>query len=144
MLKWLDIPPIWLVLFLITAWLVSPGAAGGGVVLLGGALVAVGLGLILWAAVTMVRSNTTVVPHLRAATLVTKGPFRFSRNPIYLGDALVLSGCLLRWGLWWALPLVFLFMWLITVRFIRSEEVRLREDFGLDFETWCAKTRRWL
>lgn len=142
MLKWIDIPPVWLLGFLVAAWLVSPGQ--GGLNLTGGLIVGTGLVFIFWAAATMMAARTTVVPHMRAAELVTTGPFRYSRNPIYLGDALVLTGCLLRWDLLIALPAVFVFCWIITVRFIRPEEARLREDFGAAFDEWCSKTRRWL
>jgi len=144
LLKWIDLPPVWLAAFIAVAWSVSPGQSTGWVSILGGLLVVTGLALMVWAVARMAAARTTVVPHLRASRLVTDGPFRWSRNPIYLGDALVLAGLLLRWQLWWALPLVAVFGWIITTRFIRAEEQRLREDFAPEFASWCRKTRRWI
>lgn len=152
--RWIDIPPVWLALCLAAAWAGrqpslfpsgSPYAAlGQGFDLLAILLVAAGIGLMAWALLTMARARTTPVPHQPPAALVMTGPFRLTRNPIYLGDALVLSGALLWWHAWvmaWLLPL---FVWIITVRFIRPEEARLRTAFGPDFEAWAARTRRWL
>ncbi|MEM8592075.1 MAG: isoprenylcysteine carboxylmethyltransferase family protein [Pseudomonadota bacterium] len=144
MLKWIDLPPVWLAAFAAAAWIIAPFDAGPLAKTFGAALVTTGLVLILWAAMTMFRARTTVVPHLRATSLVTTGPFRFSRNPIYLADALILAGLLLRWGLPWALPSVILLIWIINRRFILGEEARLKEDFGAKFDAWCAKTRRWI
>ncbi|MEM9844984.1 MAG: isoprenylcysteine carboxylmethyltransferase family protein [Pseudomonadota bacterium] len=144
MLKWIDLPPIWLLGFILVAWWASPGQSGALLALFGGGLVLAGLALMVWAVFEMARAKTTVIPHLHASALVTTGPFGFTRNPIYLGDALVLAGLLLRWQLWWALPLVAVFVWIITRRFILHEEQRLTEDFGSAFEEWCSKTRRWL
>ena len=144
MLKWSDVPPSWLAAVVFGLWWVAPGGARPELLWIGGGFVALGLALIFWAAFVMTRARTTVVPHLRASTLVTSGPFRMSRNPIYLGDALILAGLMLRWGAWWTLPLVALFIFIITQRFILSEEARLTEDFGPAFDAWCQKTRRWL
>ena len=103
-----------------------------------------GLVFIFWAAGTMMAARTTVVPHMRAAELVTTGPFRFSRNPIYLGDALILAGLILRWDAVLALPLVPIFVWLIERRFIIAEENRLRRKFRHEFARYEQKVRRWV
>ena len=144
MLKMIDIPPVWLALFVVAAWMLSPGAAQAPWAQMGGGLVLIGLALILWTAVVFARAKTTIIPHQRATTLVTHGPFRMSRNPIYLADALILAGLLLRWDLWWALPSVGLLIWIISRRFIIAEEARLRQDFPETFAAWSLKTRRWL
>jgi protein-S-isoprenylcysteine O-methyltransferase Ste14 len=81
---------------------------------------------------------------MEANHLVTTGIFSRSRNPIYLGDALVLAGLALRWEAPIALVLVPLFMGTITQRFIVPEENRLRVKFRADFARYCQKTRRWL
>ncbi|MEO0487883.1 MAG: isoprenylcysteine carboxylmethyltransferase family protein [Pseudomonadota bacterium] len=144
MLKFIDLPPVWLALFIAVAWGVSPGAAGAPWAQIGGLLVLAGIGLILWAALVFARARTTIIPHRRASALVTHGPFRLSRNPIYLADALILAGLLLRWDLAWALPSVALLMWIIATRFIVAEEARLTQDFPEAFAAWSLKTRRWL
>ena len=143
----LDIPPMWLLGHIVAAWLVAqslPGGLGGWAVMAGWGLVATGLALALWAAVAFRRARTTIVPHLDPAALVTTGPYGLSRNPIYLGDALVLAGLCLVWRAPAALPLVALFVWVVTVRFIRPEEARLSDGFGAAFHDWEARVRRWI
>ncbi|MFC2968625.1 methyltransferase family protein [Acidimangrovimonas pyrenivorans] len=144
----IEIPPLWLLLFLALAWGIGQwlplplfGVAGRW---LGGALVAAGVALMGLAAAQMVLLRTTFIPRRDPSALVTGGIFRLSRNPIYLGDALVLTGAILWWDAPAALPLVPIFMALIQHRFIRGEEARLRAHFGDAFEAWAARTRRWL
>lgn len=142
----LDYPPLWLALALALAW-------GAGVLWPlpvphahwpGATLVAAGLLLMLAAAARMAARRTTIIPHLNPSALVTDGPFALTRNPIYLGDAMVLLGAILWWGALWALPLLPAFVWIITRRFIRPEESRLRAAFGPEFDRWAARTPRWL
>ena len=102
-----------------------------------------GLLLMVLAVFEMRRARTTPIPHMQPSALVTSGIFSRSRNPIYLGDALILAGLALRWG-WPTLILVPLFMAVIQDRFIRAEEERLNTAFGPDYTRWAAKTRRWL
>jgi len=145
----LDYPPVWLALFLALAWVQSDrlpwGSFGGGWAdLLGGLLVGGGIVLMLLAVLEMGRKKTTIIPHEYASTIVTSGIFSRSRNPIYLGDAMVLSGMILYWDAVASLVLVPLFVWLITDRFITGEEARLGDKFGPEFDQYCAKVRRWL
>lgn len=146
---WIDLPPVWLAVFLALAWIQAHrlplGPAGGALTdLLGGLLVGGGILLLVLAIVEMRRARTTVIPHREAAALVTTGIFRRSRNPIYLGDALILTGMILYWSAWPALLLVPVFVWLITDRFILDEERRLAARFGRTFEQYSARTPRWL
>ncbi|MFT6073717.1 MAG: protein-S-isoprenylcysteine O-methyltransferase Ste14 [Yoonia sp.] len=149
-MKWIDIPPVWLLLALVITWWIGqlqPAAmAFGGPIteLLGGLFVGGGIVLILLAAIEMRKRSTTIVPHMEAAHLVTTGIFKRSRNPIYLGDALVLAGLALRWETPIVLLLVPLFMGTITQRFILQEENRLRVKFRADFARYCQNTRRWV
>ena len=149
-MKWIDIPPVWLVLALVITWWIGqlqPAfmALGGPVTdLLGGLLVGGGIVLMLLAFAEMRKQHTTVIPHMEASNLVTTGIFSRSRNPIYLGDALILAGLALRWEVPVALLLVPLFMGTITQRFIIPEENRLRVKFRADFARYCEKTRRWV
>ena len=148
-MKWIDLPPVWLAVFALASWglaKAAPGLSFGGAwaQFAGGLLVGAGLILMALAVVEMRRWRTTVIPHMQASHLVTSGIFSRSRNPIYLGDALVLAGLILRWDAVLALPMVALFVWLIGHRFIAAEEARLRDRFGPAFERYCAGTRRWL
>lgn len=96
----------------------------------GALLAAAGLGLMLWAFLTMRRHHTTVVPWARVDELVTSGPYAHVRNPIYAADALIYLGASLRLGSLWpllALPAVLgaLRRWVIE-----PEETYLSETFG--------------
>ena len=144
MLRQIDIPPLWLALALAASWGLGWFWPGRGLGWIGLAVVLAGLALMLAAVLTMVLARTTVIPRREPTALVTKGVFRLSRNPIYLGDALVLLGAILYWGTWIAVPLVPVFMLLITRRYIRDEEKRLRLGFGQAYEAWSARVPRWV
>jgi len=89
-------------------------------------------------------ARTTVIPHGRASSLVTRGPYRFTRNPMYVSLVLAyLGGVGLVVSLW---PLILLIVPLVIVNriVIPFEESRLRKAFGSEYETYCAKVRRWI
>ena len=146
-LRLIDLPPVWLIAFGGLGWgldgvmdLSFPwGMSNLGPVLLGAGATLFGLG-----GVQMLLARTTVIPRRDPSALVTGGVFRLTRNPIYLGDAALLAGAILWWDAPEALPLVPAFMALISRRFIRGEEARLRAAFGRDFDDWAARVRRWL
>ncbi len=146
--KALDLPPLWLCLFIALArvqavrWPVGPTSVPV-VDLVAGVLVGGGILLMVLAAVEMRRNRTTIIPHQIPDTLVTTGVFSRSRNPIYLGDVCLLFGLVLFWKAWPSLLLVPLLFWLLTDRFIEPEEARLREQFGARFDTWARRVRRW-
>lgn len=150
MTKWLDIPPVWLLLCLVIAWTQATyahyGLGFGGVWadLAGGLLVGGGILLALLAAYEMRRQNTTVIPHRTPSRLVQSGIFSRTRNPIYLGDVLILAGLILRWDAVLALPLLPLFVWVLERRFILPEEDRMRREFRADFARYERKVRRWV
>ncbi len=106
-------PPSWLALFALAAWIAGrlwPMATWPRA---GGALVLVGLALMAAAALTMMRAGATVDPTREPTALVTHGVFRWSRNPIYLADAVILLGLCLIWQPLAALVLVPGFVWAI-------------------------------
>jgi len=104
---------------------------------------ATGFGLAIWAAVTFRRHHTTAHPFRKADALVISGPFAISRNPIYLGMALVLLG--LAIGLGTAAPflVVPVFMALIGRLIIGDEEAMLTETFGAEYDAYTKRVRRW-
>lgn len=144
MTKPLAYPPVWLVLFAGLAFLAGRIAPMPTAPAPGWALVVVGLGLMALAAVTMLRAGATVDPTRPPTALVTHGVFRWTRNPIYLGDALILAGLCLIWQPLAALALVPGFVLLVNRRFIRREESWLRARDAAAFDAWAARTRRWL
>ena len=94
----------------------------------------------------MWRARTTVNPLRpeRAAHLVTSGVFARSRNPIYLGDALILAALALGLGNWLNFLLLPAFVGLIGRFQIAPEERALQRLFGDQYRAYCARVRRWL
>lgn len=146
-MKYLDLPPVYLIAALFVAYWVGqavpvdlgmPGRLIGMVLLAAGLIL---IGLALWA---LIRAKTTPIPREDPNALVATGIFRLSRNPIYLGDALILTGLCIRWDAALALPLVPLFIWFITRRFIEQEEQTLRTAFPDTYPAYLSATRRWL
>ena len=149
-MKLIDIPPVWLALCIALAWwlgmndpfdlsLEHPLTQ-----LLSGILIGGGVILMLLAVVEMRKWRTTFVPHRVPTHLVQSGIFKRTRNPIYLGDALVLAGAILWLDAPIALPLLPIFVWWIEKHFIIPEENQMRKTFRADFARYCLKTRRWL
>jgi len=149
-MKLIDIPPVWLAAFLVIAWwqprLFDAGLSlGGGVFdLVGGLMVGGGLVLMGMALLQFRRHRTTPIPHQEASFLITSGIYARTRNPIYLGDALILCGLILRWDAVLSLVLVPIFVWIIERRFILPEEKRLRRAFRAEFARYEQKVRRWV
>ncbi len=143
--KRLDIPPLWLLGTLLVQSLISAilpilrlDMPGGGVVIV------VGLGLILWSAVHFHRASTPIHPRRKPTTLITGGPFALSRNPIYLGMAVIAGGWAIRLGAVSAFLCVPLFMAVIQRRFIAGEEFHIERALGDEWRAYTARTRRWL
>ncbi|MDP4990957.1 MAG: isoprenylcysteine carboxylmethyltransferase family protein [Marivita lacus] len=150
MMKYVDIPPVWLAATLVVAWLQKTHFAYGlsfGPVwadLAGGLLVGAGLVMAALAVYEMRRHRTTVMPHETPDALVTSGIFKRSRNPIYLADSLILTGLILYWDAVLSLPLIPVFVWWIEKHFILAEEKRLRRNFRANYARYEKQTRRWL
>jgi protein-S-isoprenylcysteine O-methyltransferase Ste14 len=150
MLKWLDMPPVWLAGFAGLAWWqvarFPMGLSFGGAWadFAGGLLVGGGLVLVALAFVEFRRHKTTVIPHGEAEQLIQTGIFKRSRNPIYLADVMILAGLILRWDAVLSLPLVPILLWVLERRFVIPEENRLRRKFRAEFARYCQKTRRWV
>ena len=88
--------------------------------------------------------NTTVKPFEKSSHLVTDGLYRFSRNPMYLGMALVLMGVAALFGSLASFGMVLLFVGWIDTQFIRREEEMLCTQFGQDWLEYKARVRRWI
>ena len=101
-----------------------------------------GLALIIWAAMTLWRHKTTVLPNKGVSELVTDGPFRFRRNPIYIGDALIMLGIAEISKNVWLVILVPVFLALVTWLAILPEERHLEAKFGERWRAYRDRTRR--
>ncbi|WP_425045782.1 methyltransferase family protein [Primorskyibacter sp. S87] len=146
----LDLPPLWLLGCIVLAWLQATyfpmrfTFGGYWADFTGGLLVGGGVILMVLAVVEMRRQKTTIHPHEDPQQLVQTGIFKRSRNPIYLGDVMVLAGFILRFDAVLSLHLIPVFTWVLERRFIVPEENRLRRIFRADFARYEMKTRRWL
>lgn len=107
-------------------------------------LVGIGLGLFVWTLATFWRHRTTVNPYLAASSLCTGGPFRFSRNPIYVGDWFILVGVSLLLATWWPLLFAPLIWAMLRYGVIRHEEAHLEAKFGDVYRRYKTRVRRWL
>lgn len=110
----------------------------------GALLIAVGLYIVIHAARLFARSGTTIKPFEESTALMTAGVYRFTRNPMYLGMAIALTGIACLLGSAGAFLPVPVFVWLIDRRFIRGEEADLSRTFGDQYEKYRKSVRRWL
>lgn len=110
-----------------------------------GAVLVVASGMIAhWAQKTMRRAGTNVLPSQPSLAIVTAGPFRFTRNPIYVANAFVYLGLTLILNTLWPIvlfgPMLFALNWGI----IRREERYLEAKFGAAYLDYKARVRRWI
>jgi protein-S-isoprenylcysteine O-methyltransferase Ste14 len=82
-------------------------------------------------------------PH-KARTLVTGGLYRFSRNPMYVADVLLILALAVHIGTLSVLAVVPLFVWYLTEFQIKPEEEHLTRKFGRDYLDYCSRVRRWI
>jgi protein-S-isoprenylcysteine O-methyltransferase Ste14 len=110
------------------------------------ALVLLGLGIDLYCAIAFWRAKTTVNPlsPQNSSALVISGAYRFSRNPMYVGQALVLAGWMVFLDSAWGLAGPVLFVLYLNRFQIEPEERVLAQKFGAQFHAYKARVRRWL
>ena len=111
---------------------------------LGAILVVSGLGVVLWAAAIFRGAGTTIRPFEKSTTLVIRGPYLVTRNPIYLAMVCGLLGVGVLAGSITPFLVVPVFAYLIDRRFIRAEEALLEREFGSQYSAYKAQVRRWL
>ena len=112
--------------------------------LAGGVLLAIGVIIAGWSQVLFRKAHTTTVPGERSARLITSGPYRISRNPMYVGLVLAYVGTAGLQNQMWPvvlLPLIVAYLnWIV----IPVEEARLDEVFGGAYERYRGRVRRWM
>jgi protein-S-isoprenylcysteine O-methyltransferase Ste14 len=103
-----------------------------------------GIWLAGWGYAKLLRCRTALLSSSPATHLVTSGPYRFTRNPVYLGYTLVMLGAGLFTGNLW-MPIIAALTAMVTHAWIiRSEEKHLLARFGFEFECYCRRTRAWI
>lgn len=142
-------PPVLLAAIVVAAWVAQtivplpwPGVGDTASRIAGLGLGAAGLLLMIWAVITLRRAGTTVMPNAAAARLVTDGPFRYRRNPIYLADMLILLGIAELMRNVWLVLLTPVFGLLVTWLAILPEEQHLEARFGDAYRAYKERTRR--
>jgi len=97
-----------------------------------------------WGMVTFWRARTAIIPHRPASNLVRHGPYRFTRNPMYVGLTGLYTGLALMFNVGWPLvmlPFVLVGLWVLV---IRREERYLLAAFGKEYAAFQREVRRWL
>lgn len=144
-------PPVLFLLAVLAGWwlqrvwpLAWPGMNDAPAKVIGWAFIVGGFGIAIWALVTMLRSSAEFRPHAQATVLVTSGPFRRFRNPMYLGYAFVLLGLADSAQNLWIVIMTPVFAAAVTWLAILPEERHLEARFGDAYREYKARSRRWL
>jgi protein-S-isoprenylcysteine O-methyltransferase Ste14 len=111
---------------------------------LGIAVMLLSLALMIWTAKVFREKETGFQLHGGSSTLVTSGPFQFTRNPMYLGMLIWLVGLAILLGSLIAFLFPILFFLLANFFVIPPEEKRLEQLFGAQFAEYKQHVRRWL
>ena len=111
---------------------------------LGAMVFVLALALVSWAIVTITRAGSNVPTNLPTITIVESGPYRFTRNPIYLGMFLGLIGLAIAFDNLWLLMMLVPFALVIHYGVVAREEAYLEPKFGDVYRGYRSRVRRWL
>jgi protein-S-isoprenylcysteine O-methyltransferase Ste14 len=142
-------PPILMLVLLLLATLLTAVAPIGSVPVpfqgpIAVLLILAGLGSAAAGFFTFKSRGAPVRPGSAPTQLVLSGPYRVTRNPMYLGLLLISIGCFFAvQSLWFVVPPI-LFFWVINFRLIPFEEQLMKEHFGAEYDTYRQRVRRWL
>jgi protein-S-isoprenylcysteine O-methyltransferase Ste14 len=124
-----------------------PAPISGGatwVVLAGVALGLLGVGLVVWGLVTMRSAGTNVDPRKETTAIVADGPFRVTRNPLYVGLTLIYLGLTLGFDVWWGLVLLVPLLIVMHFGVVCREERYLERKFGDDYRQYKRRVARYI
>jgi protein-S-isoprenylcysteine O-methyltransferase Ste14 len=121
-----------------------PWFGGELVKVLGAALAVAAIALDLATFAAFRKHKTTILPHRGATTLITTGPFAWSRNPIYLSNTALVFGAGLFFGNLWLVVMTFVAAVITQKLAIEREEKHLSAKFGAAWEGYAARVRRWV
>ena len=144
-----DIPPVWwassLVIIYFFKWLVPALHVSASILTwVSWALLFAALGIIAWAAFWFLRKKTPIEPHHTPKTLIVEGPFRLTRNPIYLALVLLTLASAIGHGSVFGLAAAAALWWVLDRRFAAPEEALLLATFGAEAQEYLARSKRWL
>ena len=107
-------------------------------------MIVAGLALLAWAAATFRQHKTAIIPHKPASQVVSAGPYRVSRNPMYVGMTTLTVGVSLLSNILWILLWAPIAISILYFTVIRREEAYLTSAFPVEYRAYCARVRRWL
>ena len=111
---------------------------------LGAMVFVLALALVAWAIVTITKGGSNVPTNLPTTTIVEGGPYRFTRNPIYLGMFLGLIGLAIAFDNLWLPIMLVPFAFVIRYAVVAREETYLERKFGDVYRNYRSRVRRWL
>jgi len=103
-----------------------------------------GLALVAWGLIVFAKARTGILPGAPANQIVTKGPYRFTRNPMYTGMAIAYIGGSLILNSVWCLILFPIVLILVIKLVIQPEEAYLEKAFPSEFGQYSSRVRRWI
>jgi protein-S-isoprenylcysteine O-methyltransferase Ste14 len=118
--------------------------AGSALETFGWSALAVGVMLVAGGMVTFRRAKTAIHPHHSASQLVTHGPYRFTRNPMYTGLTIAYLGGSALVDSWWPIIVLPLVLLVLLKMVILREEMYLADAFGAEYSGYVSRVRRWL
>ena len=108
------------------------------------ALGVLGVGIAIWGRRMMQVAGTNINPALPTTAIVTSGPFRFSRNPLYLAATLLYLGLTLAFNTWWGIVVLVPFLIIMHRGVVLREERYLERKFGDSYRRYRSKVSRYL
>jgi protein-S-isoprenylcysteine O-methyltransferase Ste14 len=112
--------------------------------ILAAVLILAWLALFLAAATRFRRAGTSLIPNKPASAFVVSGPYRFTRNPMYVSLVALYLGVTFILNSWWPVVLLPVVLIVIQTTVIAREERYLRERFPVEYPAYCSRVRRWL
>jgi protein-S-isoprenylcysteine O-methyltransferase Ste14 len=122
----------------------TPIVGHGGALWLGLALLIIGAAIVIPGRRQLLAAGTNVDPTLPTTAIVTTGPFRFSRNPLYVGLTLLYLGLTFAFDTWWGIILLVPILVVMHFGVVLREERYLKEAFGETYRQYCSTVRRYL
>ena len=144
-LQKIDYPPVWLAGFMAIAWVLGAlwSPIGDTLLWTGRAMIIAGIWLAVRAVLAFRRARTSIVPRAAPSALVETGPYRHSRNPIYIADLMILAGWVLTTGQPLGLVLLWPFLKVLERRFVLPEEAVLERELGAPYREFRERVPRW-
>lgn len=146
-------PPILLLACLVAGWALEQGRSWlilpatrwhAPRVAFSGSLILFGVGVIGYCALQFKKAQTRIEPWRATSSIITEGPYRYSRNPIYAAFAIAGAGIALAFNTCWMLVSLLVFVLLANKLVIEREEKYLEGKFGESYLNYRRETRRWL